>query len=116
DLGPIGKYVTKYEFTHLKTEADKDSIKIKSTLTYTAPAEKAGLPFIIHKADLKTSGGEGTAIFDRAKGRFDSTEIKMDLTGDLEIEVGNMKTKVALTQKQTAKSTTYDTAPPAWNI
>jgi hypothetical protein len=74
------------------------------------------LPFIIHSAKLTTSGGTGEAIFDRAKGRFEKTEIKMELTGDLEIEVGNMKTKVTLKQTQTATSKTYDAPPPAWNI
>jgi Family of unknown function (DUF6263) len=120
DLGPIGKYVTKFDFTLLKAEGAKDKIGIKSTLTYTAPGEanKGGLPFIILSAKLDPATGTGEAIFDRAKGRFEFTEIKMDLKGDLEIEVSNMKTKVVLNQKQTAKSTTYDLAnvPPAWGI
>jgi hypothetical protein len=118
DLGPIGKYNTDFVFTYGKPDEVKklETIKIKSSLKYEAPgdANKAGLPFIIHKAELKTSGGEGTAIFDRAKGRFDSTEIKMELKGELEIEVGNMKTKVDLKQTQTAKSNTYDDIPPDW--
>jgi hypothetical protein len=118
NLGPIGKYNTTFDFTHKKTEGaqgkEKDTIDIKTKLEYTAPVDKAGLPFIIHSADLKTDSGTGTAIFDRARGRFDSTEINMTLVGTLEIEVGSMKTKVDLNQKQTAKSTTTDDIPGAW--
>lgn len=114
NLGPIGKYNTTFDFTHEKSEAGKDTIKIKTKLDYTAPADKAGLPFIIHSADLKTDSGTGTAVFDRKSGRFDSTEISMNLKGTLEIEVGSMKTKVDLDQKQTAKSTTSDDMPAKW--
>jgi hypothetical protein len=116
DLGPIGKYETKFEFNleDAKGAKGEDKIGIKTTLTYTQPNDKAGLPFIIHSAKLTASNGTGTALFDRAKGRFDSTEITMKLTGDLDIEVGSMKTKVTLNQTQTAKSTTYDELPAAW--
>ncbi len=114
DLGPIGKYDTNFDFTYNGADGTKDKIGIKTKLTYTAPTEKQGLPFIIHKADLKSDGGTGTAIFDRAKGRFDSTEIKMNLTGNLEIEVGSMKTTVELTQAQEASSTTLDDIPADW--
>ena len=114
DLGPIGKYETKFEFNLKETKGDKDEIGIKTTLNYSAPNDKAGLPFIIHKAELKASSGTGTAIFDRKLGRFDSTTITMKLTGDLEIEVGSMKTKVTLNQTQTAKSTTSTDMPAEW--
>jgi hypothetical protein len=114
DLGPIGRYDTNFDFTYNGLKDGKDEIGIKTKLTYTAPTEKAGLPFIIHKADLKSDGGTGTAIFDRAKGRFDKTEIKMNLTGNLEIEVGSMKTTVELTQTQEASSTTLDDYPADW--
>jgi hypothetical protein len=114
DLGPIGRYDTNFDFTYNGLKDGKDEIGIKTKLTYTAPTEKAGLPFIIHKADLKSDGGTGTAIFDRAKGRFDKTEIKMNLTGNLEIEVGSMKTTVELTQTQEASSTTLDELPADW--
>ncbi len=114
DLGPIGKYKTKFDFTHKKSEGGKDTIGIVTKLDYTAPSDKAGLPFVIHSAKLSTKNGKGEAIFDRAKGRFDSTEISMELDGTLEIEVGNMKTIVELKQEQTAKSTTFDEIPGKW--
>jgi hypothetical protein len=114
NLGPIGSYDTNFDFTYNGLKDGKDEIGIKTKLTYTAPTEKAGLPFIIHKADLKSDGGTGTAVFDRAKGRFEKTEIKMNLTGNLEIEVGSMKTTVELTQSQEASSTTLDDIPADW--
>jgi hypothetical protein len=118
NLGPIGKYSTEFEFTYKgpdPKDKDKERIDIKTTLTYTAPTEKAGLPFIIHDAKLTASNGTGSAVFDRKKGRFESTEIKMNLNGDLTIEVGSMKTTVSLAQTQTASSTTFDAIPEAWN-
>lgn len=114
DLGPIGKYDTNFDFTYKGPKDGKDEIGIKTKLTYTAPTEKAGLPFIIHKAELKSDGGSGDASFDRAKGRFDHTKIEMKLTGNLEIEVGSMKTTVELTQTQEASATTLDEVPADW--
>jgi len=38
----------------------------------------------------------------------------MNLTGNLEIEVGSMKTTVELTQTQEASSTTLDEVPADW--
>jgi hypothetical protein len=114
DLGPIGRYDTNFDFTYNGLKDGKDEIAIKTKLTYTAPTDKAGLPFIIHKADLKSEGGTGTAFFDRAKGRFEKTDIKMKLTGNLEIEVGSMKTTVELSQEQEASSTTLEDFPADW--
>jgi hypothetical protein len=116
NLGPIGSYKTKFDFKHIETKDNKDKIEITAKMEYTAPKDKAGLPFIIHSAALKTESGKGFAIFDRAKGRFESTEIEMKLKGTLEIEVGNMKTTVDLEQKQVAKSHSSDTAPEKWKI
>jgi hypothetical protein len=118
DLGPIGKYNTKFDFKHVETKGDKDKIDITAKLEYTPPTKEkmAGLPFIIHSADLKTESGTGHAIFDRAKGRFESTEITMRIKGTLKIEVGNMKTDVTLEQTQTAKSKTSDDADASWKL
>jgi hypothetical protein len=114
DLGPIGKYETTFDFTSKGIDKDKAKIEIATTLKYTAPSEKAGLPFVIKDAKLSSDSGTGEAIFDTAKGRFDSSSLKMKLSGDLTIEVGNMTTTVNLTQDQTATSTTYDALPKGW--
>lgn len=114
DLGPIGKYDTNFDFELKGSEGGNEKIGIKTKLTYTAPTEKAGLPFIIHEAKLSADGGTGTAIFNPTKGRFESTELSMKLTGNLVIEVGSMKTTVELTQDQTSRSDTYDTIPDDW--
>jgi len=114
ELGPIGDYTTKFHFTYKGEKSGKDTVGIKTTLTYSAPESKAGLPFVIQKADLKGENGEGEAIFDRAKGRFESTNMKMKLTGKLTIEVGNMNTEVELNQDQESSSLTYDDMPADW--
>jgi len=114
DLGPIGSYKTDFKFNLQGTTNNQDTIGIKTSLTYTPPAEKSGLPFIIHSAKLTTSSGTGTAIFDRTTGRFKSPVINMTLEGTLEIEVGNTKTKVELKQTQEAKTKTTDDFPQDW--
>lgn len=114
-LGPIGTYTTEFEYSAGTPDAKtkNDVINVKATLTYQAPGEKerGGLPFTIQKADLKSKKGEGSATFDRGKGRFESSTMKMDLSGDLKIEVGGMTTEVHLDQTQTATVTTMDQLP-----
>lgn len=119
DLGPIGKYKTNFTFKYLgpdEKSKGKENIGIETKLEYQAPdaANKAGLPFVIHEAKLSAEKGTGKAVFNRQTGRFDSTEIKMKLTGTLTIEVGSMKTTVELTQDQEASSTTFDEIPANW--
>lgn len=111
DLGPIGNYKTDFTFTYKGQEGSKDKIEIKTALSYTAPTEKVGLPFIIQKANLSSESGSGEAIFDRSKGRFESTKLNMKLSGQLTIEVGNMTTTVDLNQTQEATSVTRDDNP-----
>ncbi len=113
DLGPIGKYTTTFTYTYEGEEKGKDKINIKSELKYTKPDQKNGLPFTIKDATLSSKEGTGYALFDRTKGRFSETNMKMKLEGDLTIEVGGMETKVALTQNQDANSTTQDDEPAA---
>ncbi|MBM3993531.1 MAG: hypothetical protein FJ303_05185 [Planctomycetes bacterium] len=108
DLGPIGKYKTKFDFKYVELKDKKDKIGIETKLTYEAPAEKAGLPFVIHEAKLTATDGKGEATFDREKGRFESSKLSMKLNGTLTIEVGGMKTTVVLDQDQDATSNTYD--------
>ncbi len=113
-LGPIGSYKTEFTFTLKDSKDGKDTIDVKTNLTYTAPTQKTGLPFTIQSADLKTEAGTGSAVFDRAKGRFDSSKLTMKLKGTLTIEVGNSKTVVELDQTQTSSSTTLDAIPDSW--
>jgi hypothetical protein len=111
NLGPIGSYKTKFDFTYGGKKGDLEKIDIKSQMTYTAPQDKAGLPFVIKTADLKSKEGSGEALFDPAKGRFDSTKMTMKLDGTLTIEVGNMSTDISLEQTQDSTSKSSDANP-----
>jgi hypothetical protein len=116
DLGPIGKYATNFTYTYDgKDDKDRDKISIKSDLKYSKPDVKNGLPFTIKDATLSSKEGSGVAYFDRGKGRFVETSMKMKLEGELTIEVGGMETKVALVQNQDATSKTMDELPPVLN-
>lgn len=117
-LGPIGTYKTDYTFDYAGKDDKKkelDRITVKATMTYVPPSEKGSkLPFVI-ESDSKLSGenGSGYALFNPAKGRFDDYSLNMTLKGDLNIDIGGMKTKVNLEQQQTSRVTTSDTDPVA---
>ena len=111
NLGPIGTYNTKFDFTYAGKQSNLDKIDIKTTMKYTAPTDTAGLPFVIKRAELKSTEGSGEALFDASKGRFDNTKVNMKLDGTLVIEVGNMSTDISLNQNQESTSKTTDTNP-----
>jgi hypothetical protein len=113
DLGPIGKYDTKFTFTYEGLKDKLDTIKIDAKLDYTQPKDKAGLPFTIKSAELKSTSGSGEAKFDREKGRIESSNLSMKLDGKLTIEVGNMATDISLNQDQISTTKTFDTNPVA---
>jgi len=110
ELGPIGKYDTKFNFTYEGKNGGKlDKIKIDANLTYTKPAkDKTGLPFVIKEATLTGKSTSGEALFDREKGRIESSKIAMKLEGKLTIEVGAMATEISLNQDQTSSVKTAD--------
>ena len=115
-LGPIGGYDSKFTYTYEgKDEKDANIAKIKvaTTLKYNLPTEAEGLPFKISSADLKADNAGGTIRFDIAKGRIADSELKLQLTGTLEIEIGGTKTKVELKQEQTTTVKNHDTNPAA---
>jgi len=115
-LGPIGGYESKFTYTYEgKDEKDANIAKIKvaTTLKYILPTEAEGLPFKIVSADLKADNAGGTIRFDTAKGRIADSELKIQLTGTLEIEIGGTKTKVELKQEQTTSVKNHDTNPAA---
>jgi Family of unknown function (DUF6263) len=111
DLGPIGTYETTYTYTYEGPDKAGEKVKVDAALTYAAPKDKGGLPFQIKEATLKSKEGTGSAIFDKAKGRFESSTMKMKLEGVLKIEVGGMETTVELSQDQTATVRTLDQDP-----
>jgi hypothetical protein len=111
ELGPIGTFKAKSDFTYKGIKDKKDMIGIRTNLEYVAPVDKAGLPFIIRGAKLKSERGEGEAVFDREKGRFASSRITMNLKGTINIEVNNQATDVDFEQTQEAISETSDTHP-----
>jgi len=111
DMGPIGKYENEYKYTYEGKEAKLDKIKVETTLKYKEPGESpagTGLPFKIKSADLKSSSATGTILFDPEKGQIVSSDMKVDLTGKLSIEIGGQVTEVGLTQTQTSKVETSD--------
>ena len=120
NMGPIGKYNTTYTYTYEGKEkvGDKnlDKISLATDMKYTPPAENeaaAGLPFKIKKADLTTKNGKGTLYFDPDKGRVEKSEMSLDISGKLSIEIGGQTTDVDLSQTQKTTVETSDANPAA---
>jgi len=113
NLGPIGSYKGSYKYT-LEGFDDKNKdlakIKIETALTYSPPTDPGeGLPFKIKEAKLQSKDPKGSATFDVKKGRLEKSEQSLSLTGELQIEIGGMATKVELNQKQETTVSTSDT-------
>src|SRR5262249_15208392 len=124
DMGPIGSYENTFKYTYegknadAKEEKDKklDKIKVETTLKYFPPSDPAAgstLPFRIKSANLASTNAGGTILFDNDKGRIASSDMSLQLKGDLQIEIGGQTTKVDLDQTQTTKVTTSDEKPKA---
>jgi hypothetical protein len=114
DMGPIGKYTNTYTYTFDGQEGKLYKIKVDTSLKYMPPDEKSGaggLPFKIKSAELKSTNATGAVFFDPEKGRVDHSNFKLDLNGDLNIEIGGQTTKVELKQTQDTSVETSDTNP-----
>jgi hypothetical protein len=126
DMGPIGKYETTYKYTYEGPDSKDDkiqTIKVETTLKYKEPAAEGGvggLPFRIKKAKLDSDKpSTGTIKYDSSKGQLVSSSMSLDLSGELEIEIGGQTTKVELKQTQKTdvdyldKNPLADTTKPA---
>src|SRR5262249_41556674 len=112
NLGPIGSYETTFTYTYEgKDEKGLEKLKVGTALTYTAPPPQEtgeGLPFKIKEAKLTTKEGSGEVRFDAAKGRLESSTVKLVLEGNMIIEIGGQSTPVDLRQEQTTTVKTSD--------
>jgi hypothetical protein len=120
DMGPIGKYENTYNYTYEGGDAAGDKaverIKVETILNYKEPGDTAGqggLPFKIKSAKLKSANPVGQVIFNSAKGRVDKSTMKLELKGDLAIEIGGQVTTVNLSQNQESIVETMDENPLA---
>jgi len=113
DRGPIGQYLTNFQYTYVGRTGALDRIKVKTTLEYTPPtaAVQADMPFTILKANLKSRDGSGMVLFDRARGRIAHASLDSRLAGTLLISVDGMNTEVELVQTQRTTLKTTDSNP-----
>jgi len=119
DMGPIGKYENTYNYTYEGKEGQGDKalekIKLDTELTYKEPgpdqAGQGGLPFKIKSAKLKSSNPLGQILFNSTKGRLEKSTLKLELKGDLSIEIGGSTTTVNLSQTQESTIETMDEDP-----
>jgi hypothetical protein len=117
DMGPIGTYVTTYTYTYEGTKDNKlANIGVTAALEYSPPAAKTaaeGLPFRIAGGKLKSDKGTGSVVFNLEKGRIQDSNMNLELSGDLTIEIAGMTTEVNLKQTQESSLKTMDKNPLA---
>jgi Family of unknown function (DUF6263) len=112
DMGPIGKYENSYTYTYEgKDDKKLDKIKVETKLNYKEPAEGGGvgaLPFKIKKAKLESKPSTGNILFNAELGRIEKSSMKLELEGEMDIEIGGATTTVKLSQTQ---DTSVETQP-----
>jgi hypothetical protein len=118
-MGPLGTYTADYEYKAEKDEKDKLKIKVDTKLKYDSPSKeeiekKGALPFTIKEGTLKTTDSKGTIVFDTDKGRIQSSDMSIKLTGDLKVAIGTTDTNVNLVQNQEVLVNTEDSVPQGW--
>ena len=124
DMGPLGKYDNTYTYTYDGTGQDKlDAIKVDIATKYVPPPDTAmdqpatggALPFKIKSegSKLTSTSSSGTVKFDNTRGRVETAEMKLEIKGELNIEISGQTTKVDLTQNQTTTVKTTDNNPIA---
>ncbi len=114
NMGPIGTYDTTNTYTYEGKDGKLDKIKVDTKLKYSAPgaAASGSLPFKIKSGtDLVSKTATGTVYFDNEKHRLDHSEMKLNLEGKLDIEVGGTSTQVDLNMEQTTTVKMTDTNP-----
>ena len=110
DLGPIGRYVTTYNYTYHAAGGCGHEIRFKSSSKYTPPGkDDARLPFVIKSAELNYELGDGKIVFDAERGRLRELSHTMRLTGTMLIEMRNQETRVLIELTQTVRVRTMDT-------
>ncbi len=116
NMGPIGTYDTTNTYTYEGKDGALDKIKVDTKLKYSAPgaASSGSLPFKIKPGtDLVSKTATGMVYFDNVKHRLDHSDMKLNLEGKLDIEVGGTSTQVDLTMEQTTTVKMSDTNPVA---
>ena len=114
-MGPIGSYNNVYTYTYKGKDGKLDKIDVKTALTYSPPdpAAAAGgaMPFKIKSAKLESKNASGTIWVDADKGRVDHSDMKLELSGNLSIEINGQTADVTLTQEQSTNVKTTDELP-----
>ncbi len=117
NMGPIGTYDTTNTYTYEGVDSSKlEKIKVDTKLKYIAPGPAAAgsLPFKIKAGtELTSKSATGTVYFDNTKHRLDHSDMKLNLEGKLEIDVGGTSTEVNLNMDQTTTVKITDTDPIA---
>lgn len=116
NLGPIGGYNSLQKIVYEGTDEKNPNLhklKVETKLEYKAPgdADSGALPFKIKSATLKSEGAAGTILFDASKGQIVESDLKLQLSGSLDIEIGGTTTKVDLKQEQSTYVKGHDTNP-----
>lgn len=105
-LGPLGSAVLKqdFRFEGIETKDGKSLAKVtfKPTVVYSLPKPELSNPeMTITKANIQEGDSQGTLYFDVAAGRLNRSEKKLNLKGDVTVELQGKETPLTFEQSQT---------------
>jgi hypothetical protein len=114
DMGSIGTFYTIYRCTYEGAdENDLQMIRVNPRLEYKVPGANVdgALPFKFLKADLTSTDCKGDILFDSQKGRVVYSNMTMNLSGTMTIEISGNPSEVTIDQTQTTTVKTSDENP-----
>jgi hypothetical protein len=113
-MGGLGSLEVRRQLTYAGKVGKLDQIKLesKSIKHMLGGGNAGGLPFgKLKKLDLKKSSDTGTFLFDRDKGRIDSSDETVKLEGKIVAEANGQELELDLTHTQKTTVKTSDTNP-----
>jgi hypothetical protein len=114
DLGAVGRWVGNWQYVHAGKENKLIKLKLEAIkFEYQPPKEGAGgaIPFRVTSSNVKVKNTAGMILFDPEKGCLHSAEMKMDMEGDMTIDISGQETKLHLVQTQKTTYKVSDTNP-----
>jgi hypothetical protein len=115
DAGSLGRYKYTAEYALDGKPGPSTKMKVQQVgMEYERPGDHANnnpLPFAVTAVNLEVTKSGGSLLFDARKGRLESSELLVEMGGEVTIDVGGQKTTVRLNQTQNTTVKTMDALP-----
>jgi Family of unknown function (DUF6263) len=101
-MGPIGNCVVQSQFTYRGETKGLDELAVKGDFSFQPPREDVDAGVLkITKLELKSSGLQGTVLFDRMSGRLVRRDLTMPISGTMTMESAGSQLDMTLDGTET---------------